>query len=277
MLSWDRPVEIYRNEGVVALGAKTARLLGHRAIDTYWVGRRSRPITVAGVTATFPIEDWYESYRLRRSLSLERPMLRDLLTSLRPDDVFYDVGAHVGLYSCFAASVVGGDQVVAFEPDPTNVETLCRNLSHNTSGANVVDCALASDAGTILLDGMDGPFRSRGSIVSDGGPNAIVVEQRAGDELVAREEIPPPTVLKIDVEGAEALVLDGLSRSIADERCRLVYCELHHPEDDGRASIEGRTADPNGTISRLHSLGFETEVLDDRNGEVLVKARRTTS
>ncbi len=276
MLSWDRPVEIYRNEGVVTLGAKTARLLGHRAIDTYWAGRESRPVTVAGVTATFPIEGWAESYRLRRSLSLERPMLSDLLASLRPDDVFYDVGAHVGLYSCLAANVVGGDRVVAFEPDPKNVETLCRNLSHNTSEANVLDCALASGAGRILLDGMDGPFRSRGSIVSDGGPDAIVVEQRAGDGLVARGEIPPPTVLKIDVEGAEGLVLEGLSRSIADERCRLVYCELHHQNDDRGTPTEARGADPNGTISRLRSLGFETEVLDDRNGEVLVKARRPT-
>ncbi len=273
MLSWDRPVEIFRDQGVVALGAKTARLLGHRLIDAYWVGRRSRPITVAGVTATFPIDDRHESYRLRRSLSLERPMLRDLLTSLRPDDVFYDVGAHVGLYSCFAAQVIGGDRVVAFEPDPENVETLCRNLSYNADGARVLDCALASRAGTVLLDGEDDPFRSRGSIVTDGGGNAIVVEQRTGDVLVARGLIPPPTVLKIDVEGAESLVIDGLSESLADERCRLVYCELHRPAER-RPSTEDCGSTPEAVTSRLRSLGFETEVLDDRNAEVLLKARR---
>ncbi|WP_331235377.1 FkbM family methyltransferase [Natronorarus salvus] len=273
MLSWNRPVEIYRSEGVVALGARTTRLLGNRLADAYWVGRRSRPITVAGVTATFPIDGWYESYRLRRSLSLERPMLRDLLRSLGPEDVFYDVGAHVGLYSCFAARVVGGDSVVAFEPDPENVETLCRNLSYNASGAKVLDCALASEGGTVVFEGADGPFRSRGSIVADGGPNATVVEQRAGDALVAAGEIPPPTVLKIDVEGAESLVIDGLSGSLADDRCRLVYCELHR-ESDRRPSAEDCGSTPAEVTSRLRSLGFETEVLCDRSAELLVKAER---
>jgi hypothetical protein len=50
------------------------------------------------------------------------------------------------------------------------------------------------------------------------------VEVWPGDQLVGDE---PPTVVKIDVEGAELSALRGLSRTLSNDVCRLIYCEIH--------------------------------------------------
>ena len=75
----------------------------------------------------------------------EGEILEDLLDELGPDDVFFDIGANVGLYSLFVAQEA--DSVVAFEPHPENLDALEWNLDRNGVSATVVRGVLSDHAG----------------------------------------------------------------------------------------------------------------------------------
>jgi FkbM family methyltransferase len=122
-------------------------------------------------------------------------------------DVLVDVGANVGLYTCLALQ--HGKQVIAFEPLPTNVSTLCRNLAANGWSTEVWPVALSDAAGIAFLYG--------------GGTGASLVKGWAGISENWRRPIPLNTLdyilgarfadkrlfIKIDVEGSEFDVLRG--------------------------------------------------------------------
>lgn len=272
-----RAIEIYRTEGGSSLRRKVSRLLRERARDGYWRLRRRRTVTRSGVTATFPTATVDEARTLRRLLRLESSMLEDLLSELRDDDVFYDVGAFTGLYTCFAVNALPDENVVAFEPNPSNLERLRRNVAYNGS-PRILEMVLSDASGTVEFDN---PTRARanwgarGSIApdADAGEEAITVEAHTGDELVERSELPAPTVVKIDVEGAEALVIEGMADVLASDRCRRVYCEVHR-ESEGRRSVESFGSTPADVERRLASLGFATERLDERPAEFFLKGSK---
>lgn len=273
-----RAIEIYRTEGRSSLRWKVSRLLRERTRDAYWRLRGTRTVARGGVTATFPTATMDEARTLRRLLSLESSMLEDLLAELREDDVFYDVGSFTGLYTCFAVNALPDENVVTFEPNPSNLERLRRNVAYNGS-PRIREMVLSDASGTVEFDN---PTRARddwgarGSIAPEASDEAITVEARSGDELVERGELPAPTVVKIDVEGAELLVIGGMADALASDRCRLVYCEVHR-ESDERRSVESYGSTPADVERRLESLGFATERLDDREAEFFLKGSKEPS
>ncbi|AUV81401.1 FkbM family methyltransferase [Salinigranum rubrum] len=157
----------------------------------------------------------------------ERPILEDLASSIRRDDVFYDIGANTGLYSCLMANLVE-QPVIALEPHPQNARRLEENAELNGADVSVFEYALADSAGDSELSIVLDKIGSAGhSLVSDEGPNTITVPKIRGDDFIADEDLPAPTVLKIDVEGAEYQVLRGLESALSRSDCRMVYCETH--------------------------------------------------
>lgn len=157
----------------------------------------------------------------------EAAALGAFLFLLRPDDLVWDIGASVGLFSVHA--VGAASQVVAFEPDPATFERLRQNVQLNGS-ADRIDCrreALGDKAGQVALrtDGLGGNAPS----VADLGRHAGVTEavMTTVDQLIDAG-VPAPTVLKIDVEGAELLVLRGGRGLFTSTRApRLIFLEVH--------------------------------------------------
>jgi len=137
---------------------------------------------------------------------------------LRPDGVFYDIGANVGFFTLLASRLVGsGGRVLAFEPLPRNIHFLKRHIEMN-SAANVtiVENALGDHNGTACFDSSRGPSAASISDVGD------QVQVRTLDSLCASSGIPGPTVLKIDVEGFEMPVLKGAEATIKRYRPSIV-------------------------------------------------------
>jgi hypothetical protein len=110
------------------------------------------------------------------------------------------------------------------------------------------------------------------SRLSGGGStkDTIQVESWRGDELIAESELPSPTVVKIDVEGAELKVIEGMSNKLASEECRLVYCEIHHDnrEESQGANIADFGGSPQQLKEKLRQMGYEIEILVHRNTPV---------
>jgi len=159
----------------------------------------------------------------------------EIAKHLRPGGCFYDVGAHIGFYSLIAAHLMGGKgQVVAFEPDPSNVIELRENLSRNNfSGVDVVPAAVWCHSGVVRFQrsGAGGPEEStrRGSVMaSTAGPsdsNRIDAEAITLDSFA--QSHPAPNMIKVDVEGSEVEVLRGAQELLRKARPAWMF-EVHH-------------------------------------------------
>lgn len=192
-------------------------------------------------------------------------VLAAFVRSLRDDDVVWDVGANVGVFSVLAAGRLPPERVVAIEPHPENVDRLRENLDRNGRDATVRRLALDDERGRAEL-GVSSPDGTGAFGVLDGTTERrrIAVRTDRGDSLVA-EGVPAPTVLKVDVQGAELGVLRGLEHTLLD--CRAVYVnvyEKHFTRGDEGEEIR----------DVLESSGLRVERLAEWDGGHFLRAVR---
>lgn len=191
-------------------------------------------------------------------LFLYEPGLWRWMTSFRPDDVLLDIGANVGIYTTAAAGLFGV-RVAALEPYGPNLEVLRRNVAMNRLSDRVAVLPIAATdverRGRLYHEGGDAGAAAQHFewVVGDAGADAF--EEVAGvpvDLLVERGTIPFPTRIKIDVDGNERAVIEGMTRTLADPRLHSVRMEVLWGRPEGRAVIE-----------RVESLGFRAAIDDD--------------
>ena len=183
---------------------------------------------------------WLGTYEIDKQLELAR--------SLRPGEVFYDIGANVGFYTVLASRLVGPRGFIyAFEPLPTNVGYLTRHVELNRlSNVRLFSVALSDKKGHATFD--PGPHRSMGKLAADG---SLTVETETVDALVASEKLRPPSCMKIDVEGAEVDVLRGALKTLESAK-PMVLVATHSPEIH------------RCVIDMLREHGYRTTALDPR-------------
>ena len=216
-------------------------------------------------------------------VSFERDFFDALLSSLEEGDVFLDVGSSLGEFAVPLAKAVGkSGLVLAVEPEPGACEQLKANLNLNgSSNVRILRTALGDERGESSLSWKDGSCPSLVGVStsdqqpsSESGPSAAsgleLVSIEIGDQLMAREHLPIPKAVKIDVEGFEFRVINGLSRTLRNAACRLLCCEIHP------------TFLPNGTtpqliIEKVNSLGFTDIVLSERSEQMHMIARKDGS
>jgi FkbM family methyltransferase len=152
-------------------------------------------------------------------------------------DVFYDAGANVGVFAFMAATLVGEKGAVfAFEPEPNNVLCFQRSLeSAPVRNVELHDVALGDEDGSMTFDRRGGAFSGRlvvseDEIESDG---VCEIQVRSIDSLLAAG-LPPPSLIKIEVEGGEGLVLEGAKETLRTHK-PAVLCEMH-PDNQAGAS-----------------------------------------
>lgn len=153
----------------------------------------------------------------------ERAKQRMFADSVRPGAVVFDVGANVGFYTLIAARRSGvAGRVFAFEPLPRNVAFLRRHLQHNRlSNVDVIEAAVSDTAGTATFEVSESP--SMGRLVASG---QLQVPTVTLDQMVLDSELPPPDVIKMDIEGGELRALEGARRILAGSR-PLIFLATH--------------------------------------------------
>lgn len=131
---------------------------------------------------------------------------------LKQGAALVDIGANVGLFSCYAHSK--GTPVLAVEPQPRNVQLLLRNLRINKFDVEVLPIALADKIGVLpLYGGGQGASLSKGW----GGMKATystLVPVSTLDSILAGRFEGLPLLVKLDVEGHEKQVLEGASKTL---------------------------------------------------------------
>ncbi len=158
----------------------------------------------------------------------ELPVQNEIARGLRPGGVFYDVGANVGFFSLIAGRLVGAQgQVCAFEPNPPNAAAIRDNAGLNgMTNVRVFEVAAGQDTKTAELwrtDWDGGGVLSSSAVKPATTVDRIVVQVVSLDHFILAEHLPPPTFVKIDVEGAELEALHGLRESILRWRPVLLY------------------------------------------------------
>lgn len=179
-----------------------------------------------------------------------------LLAHLKPGGVFYDVGANIGVFSFIAASTVGANGAVhAFEPEANNLECFQQTL-RNSGLQNVTlhDVAVGSSDGSMTFDRRGGAFSGR---LVDGGQDAegasMDVRVRAIDSLI-QDGLAPPDLVKIDVEGGEGGVLEGMHDTLRSHR-PVLLCELHFFDADGLQRA----------VTAVREAGYSCQSLDGQS------------
>jgi FkbM family methyltransferase len=161
---------------------------------------------------------------------------------LRPGMVMFDVGANVGFCAVLGARLVGpSGHVVCFEPVPGNAKQIEYNAALNQfSQLKTRHEALgASDGRASFRQSVEPTWGNLGSVgrVPDKYKGEIQVSVRRLDSIMATERLPTPDLIKIDVEGAEADVLNGAARTIMSMRPALLI-ELHGTNAPIAAALE---------------------------------------
>jgi FkbM family methyltransferase len=126
--------------------------------------------------------------------------------SIKEGHVVFDVGAHVGFYTLLSSHLVGSKgRVVAFEPIPENLNYLRQHVEINSvKNVKIIEAAVSDRHGQDRLS--RGPSSSMWHRDAQG---ELEVRAVSLDELVLSAELPPPNVIKMDIEGAEVLALKG--------------------------------------------------------------------
>ena len=174
------------------------------------------------------------SRELKRAaeVSYEGFFLERILASLKAGDVFFDVRANIGLVSLIVARQpqFRGGLVHGFEPEPRNLEHMRRNIAANDLETTVQahGVALSKAEGTAELFVRGSAGEGRHSLVSErGSTGAIKVPLTTMASFCKTHDV-APTVVKIDVEGAEGEVLAGMKDLLEHHRPRELFMEIHN-------------------------------------------------
>lgn len=188
----------------------------------------------------------------------ELPVQEVVRDNLPPGGVFYDVGANVAFFGLIAARIVGdAGAVYAFEPIPHIAAEARANAERNgLANLEVLEMAAGDREGdaTLTVTRHPGGATLSAADAGDDATGTANVRTVRIDGLVADGTIRPPNVVKVDVEGVELEVLDGLRDTLAKHRPVLV-CELDASTAEGVASKVARTT------SLLAEMGYAVREL----------------
>jgi FkbM family methyltransferase len=212
----------------------------------------------------FAVNSKVEDYRVRK-YGGEKDFVLSLIDDLGPGDVLVDVGASVGLVSLLAAKK--GAKVKAFEPDPAVLIRFHKNLTlnHKEIQDRVTDfgMALSNKSGTVSISKVDSlSARLFDRDVSDIDPEANITDGVLCSTLDLLDF--EASHIKIDVEGAELLVLLGGLEVLANERPKL-WIELHP------SKLIGGTVDEFFELL-ISKLGYSIRSMTGRGDEIHIIA-----
>jgi FkbM family methyltransferase len=188
---------------------------------------------------TFRCSTTMETWRAMTLLIKEEGTVRFIMEESRPGDIFYDIGANIGPYTLMAAKRVRPNGAVyAFEPHASNFQSLIENIRLNELGDVVKAMSSAlndregffdfnyymSDAGTSMSqlgdrrDDHDRDFRP------------VFTERKHGttiDRLIEDGVIERATLIKMDVDGNELLILKGMKTVLEQAPPRAILMEIN--------------------------------------------------
>jgi FkbM family methyltransferase len=177
------------------------------------------------------------------------PELLDFIDAIPPGSTLFDIGASTGIFAIYAAC--SGVQVAAFEPEAANFAVLSQNVFLNRARmlypAQCFNLALSDKTG--LGNMYIKKYEAGGHLKILGQPREVGASATFEpehiqpvltftlDDFLEHTQLPAPEYIKIDVDGAELLVLRGLSGVLRSPQLRSVFIELEDNKPDAALCI----------------------------------------
>jgi FkbM family methyltransferase len=196
------------------------------------------------------ISDWVE-------FNTEQRVIDQFLTELTENNyqIFWDIGAYRGLYTILAEQYV--THTFSFEPAPVPRRNLIQNCAE-LNVTNYTDLSILlynkSEYTELTVDTTSGSrtfIKGTSPLPERTTSNTVTRQTQTPADLIINSDIPVPDVVKIDIEGAEAQVLNGFQEFISEVEA--IFVEIHLSED------RSDTVTP-----FLKSKGFTVTDLSDR-------------
>jgi FkbM family methyltransferase len=257
--AWPRAGRLYRS----VAGRYAARLRAN--------ADRFRRVDVAGVSLTLDVTEFTTSTLYFGRSPYEPHTTAFLQESLRPGGVFVDVGASHGYFTLIAAALVGPNgRAFAFEPNPAVAAQLDAQVAANGFGERVVVSrdALADepcDARELFVS-QDEANSGLSTLTPDAADLASGLLSPARTVRVAvdtfdrwreRAGVAHMTLVKIDAEHAEDLVVAGMAGALAEGRIDRVVCETTgHSRAHAALCAAGFTAHVLDAAASLSNIGY---------------------
>jgi FkbM family methyltransferase len=223
----------------VPVSLRTAARLAHLLDGTpgverclRWLHHPDQPAQTSfeGIARAYPSGPRYHvmtgsflEWRLFFYGTLDRRIHRWLRANTRPIHVTFDVGANFGFFSLVMASLCC--ECHAFEPVPRLADRLAANVSLNDmTNVHCVRAAVSTESGltTFYLPSSGDTNTGTGGLRVNRGGGTIEVRTLRLDDYVTTNAIHRVDIIKIDVEGAEDLVIEGAMSTIARHRPALI-------------------------------------------------------
>jgi FkbM family methyltransferase len=195
-----------------------------------------------------------------RAEGYEQRFRSEMLARIRPGDCAWDVGANIGVYSeLFAGAVGPAGKVISFEPSDACVSIMDAQSRGRPDGASwqIVPVALSDKDGEAWLSVVSGEISPGNHLVNCNEGSAVSVKTSRGDSLLAAG-YEAPTFIKIDVEGFEGEVLDGMGSSLDFPSLHTVCVEVHFNILNGR----GKPHEPTRIVRMLEDRRFSVKWVD---------------
>ena len=195
------------------------------------IGNKNYKIKYNNNVYKFLIQNRLNYYRARTFLTKE-PITIEWIKKFKEGSIFWDVGANVGIYSCFA-SKERKTKTYAFEPSTLNLNTLSKNIFSNNLSKDIVIIPISLNNKT-MIDSFNMSQLYEGGSQStfsknygeDGKMLNLVFNYKTlsltGNDLVKKFNFEKPNYIKIDVDGIEDLILNGFSEILEDTKSILI-------------------------------------------------------
>jgi FkbM family methyltransferase len=208
----------------------------------------------------FMIRPWTEDARIVKSIFAKQNYVNDFV-AIPNNSVVVDVGANVGAFSIFAAR--WADRVFAFEPEPSNFACLRRNIElNNRRSITALNMAVTNTTGVQQFRVAKEQHSGSHSFFLEDYDEIMDVETVCLADLMERERLETIDFLKLDCEGMEIDIINGLSVAMS-RRIRRIALEFH----------EMTAVSEEELVANMERLGYEVKKGKERG---YLYARRTT-
>jgi FkbM family methyltransferase len=182
---------------------------------------------------------------------------------LKEGDVFVDVGANIGWYTVHAGKAVGKTgKVIAFEPEPGNLSLLRKNIEANgLTQAEADGRALSKEPGSFKLFLEKDNLGMHSLVMEHGGQRYIDVETMRFDDYW--NDRGPIRLVKIDTEGAEGLILEGMAETLKRQKNMDLIIEF------APYRLVKSGYDPEKILANFYALGYKAAMIDEEKRQVV--------
>jgi FkbM family methyltransferase len=197
-------------------------------INKKFVGLKEYTFTFNSIKILFDTSDEYSHswfYPRCRNGKIHEPAATSIfVNSINKNDCVLDIGAHLGYFTCISSYLAPKGSVHAFEVDPKCIPLIKKNVNiNNFNNVSIHNKAVSSNNGFEKIPIYDKP--SPALRISDNKRQFIEVPSLTIDSYIISENI-TPDFIKIDVEGAEWKVLNGMKETLKIKHLKLLV-EVH--------------------------------------------------